>query len=75
MVQVPRYIGPMTIWYYNLRNTMTSLRLFIPGVDFIFIFYHPCGHDRGREDRFNVKNTNGGYGGAHRETHPENIKK
>ena len=29
MVQVPRYIGPMTVWSYNVRNAPTSLRLFI----------------------------------------------
>ena len=37
MVQVMRYIGPMTGWYYNLRTVPVSLRLFI--LVFISSFY------------------------------------
>ena len=42
-VQVPRDIGPMTVWYYNLRTVSTSLRLFIPVLISYFCLIIPTG--------------------------------
>ena len=43
------------------------LKALHPSINFIFLFDHPCGHDRVRVDMLNVTNMNNGYGGTQKE--------
>ena len=44
-----------------------------PVIDFIFLFYNTCRHDRGRVDRFNVTKIYSSYGRTQREMQPKKI--
>ena len=57
----------------QLEDCADIIKALHPGIDFIFLFDHPYGHDRGIEYRFNVMKMNCGYGRAQRDTHPTNI--
>ena len=58
----------------QLEDCTNVLKAIHPGIDFIFLFDRPCGHDRGRKYRFYVKNMDSRYVGAQQEMHPTNIK-
>ena len=58
----------------QLEDYTGILKSLHPGIYFVFIFDHPCGHNRVREDRLNSMKMNSGYGGAQREIRPTNIK-
>ena len=67
-------------WTYDrmvlkLEDCTKIIKALHTGIDFIFIFDHTCGHDRGIKYRLNVMKMNIGYGGAQQEIHPTNTNK
>ena len=60
--------------FLQIEDCTGILKALHPGIYFIFIFDHICGHDRGREDRLNVTKIISGYGGAQLQMHPTNVK-
>jgi hypothetical protein len=66
-------------WTYDhmvtqLEDCADVLKALHPEFDFVFLFDHSCGHDRGREDGLNVSYMNSGYGGNQRTMHSTKIK-
>ena len=62
------------LMFLKLEDCTNILKYIHPGIDFIFLFDHPCGNDRGREYRFYITNMNSECGGAQLEMHPKNIE-
>lgn len=66
-------------WTYDrmvlqLEDCADVLKSLHPEFDFVFLFDHSCGHDRGRDDGLNVSKMRSGYGGAQRTMHSTEIK-
>ena len=66
-------------WNYErmviqLEDCADILKALHPGIDFVFLFDHSCGHDRGREDGLRATKMNSGYGGAQPKMHKTKIK-
>lgn len=66
-------------WTYDrmvlqLEDCADVLKALHPEFDFVFLFDHSCGHDRGRVDGLNVSEMNSGYGGTQRFMHPTKIE-
>ena len=66
-------------WIYDhvflqLEECTDILKAIHPGIDFIFLLYHPCRSDIVTEDILNGTNMNSGYGKTQLEMIPINIK-
>lgn len=66
-------------WTYDrmvlqLEDCADVLKALHPEFDFVFLFDHSCGHDRGRDDGLNVSKMSSGYGGTQRAMHSTEIK-
>ena len=57
----------------KLDYCVNILKDLYSGINFIFLFDHFCGHDRGRKVGSNVTKMNIGYGVAQQEMHPTKI--
>ena len=57
----------------KLEDCFNILKALHPGIDFIFLFDHSCGHDRGRKYGLNIKNMNSGYGRVQQKMQTANI--
>ena len=67
-------------WTYDrmvlkIEDCTDILKDIHPGIDFIFLFDHPCRNYRGIECRFYVTKMNSEYVGAQLGMHPTNTKK
>ena len=65
----------MTGQFYNLRTCTPILKDTSHVIDFIFLFYLYCVHDKLLEDGLNLMKINSGYGGSQQQMHQKNINK
>ena len=66
-------------WTYDrmviqVEDCVDCLKVMYPAFDFLFLFDHSCGHDRGQPDGLNAKQMNVDYGRKQPKMHPTMIQ-
>mmetsp|Transcript_8912 Transcript_8912/g.25093 ORF Transcript_8912/g.25093 Transcript_8912/m.25093 type:complete len:228 (-) Transcript_8912:166-849(-) len=58
----------------QVEDCVDCLKVLFPEYDFLFLFDHSCGHDKGQTDGLNAKNMNVDYGRKQPKMHPTKIE-